>query len=385
MNNPFFLGLLFFPVLFGCSGSLHTGGQRTVHAEVRKASDPGNGTYRIENEWVRLADGRSETEIVPGASSKTITTLFAQPVYGELAGNGDVDAVLLLAQQSGGSGSFFYVSVALNVGGSYQGTNAVFLGDRIAPQKIEIRTGRIIVLYKDRRPDEPMVATPSVSKTKRLRIEDGRLEEIPPASEGDRLEQGWVTIGHEVRSFLPCRQTAQRWLLGDSPALPEIMAAYPEVLPDSPPYSPLFMVLAGVSAPRPEDSFANDYGGTFRAGQLVEADPLGRCRSELIVVESPAPGERISAPFKVTGKARGSWYFEGDFPLLLTDAVERVLAQGFATAQSPWMTQEWVPFAGALDLQKSPAQGWGWLILKKDNPSDRPELDDAVAIPVLLN
>ena len=51
-----------------------------------------------------------------------------------------------------------------------------------------------------------------------------------------------MTIGHEVRSFLPCRETAQRWLLGDSPALPEIMAAYPQALPESPPYSPLFMV-----------------------------------------------------------------------------------------------------------------------------------------------
>ena len=384
MKPLFFLGLLFFPLLFGCAISLHDGGRRTVYAEVQNTSPPENGTYLIENEWVRIADGRAETETAPGASSKTVTTLFAQPVYGDLDGNGEADAALLLIRKGGGSGSFFYVSSTLNVDGAYQGTNSVFLGDRIAPQNIEIRSGRIIVLYKDRRPDEAMVATPSVSKTKRLRLEAGRLKEIPPASEGDRLEQGWVTIGHEVRSFLPCRETEQRWLLGDSPALPEIMATYPQALPDSPPYSPLFMVLAGVSASRPEDGFGNDYGAAFRASQLVEADPRGHCRSELIVVENPAPGQRIDAPLKVVGKARGSWYFEGDFPLLLTDAVGRVLAQGFATAQSPWMTMEWVPFTGVLDVQKPHAQGWGWLILKKDNPSDQSELDDTVVIPVLL-
>ncbi len=384
MKTLFFFGLLFFPLLFGCAISLHDGGRRTIHAEVQNTSPPENGTYQIENEWVRLADGRAETETVPVASSKTVTTLFAQPGYGDLDGNGEADAALLLIRQAGGSGSFFYVSAALNVDGAYQGTNSVFLGDRIAPQNIEIRSGRIIVLYKDRRPDEAMVATPSVSKTKRLRFEAGRLEEIPPASEGDRLEQGWVTIGHEVRSFLPCRGTEQRWLLGGSPALPEIMATYLQALQDSPPYSPLFMVLAGVSASRPEDGFGNDYGAAFRASQLVEADPRGHCRSELIVVENPVPGQRIDAPLKVVGKARGSWYFEGDFPLLLIDAVGQVLAQGFATAQSPWMTKEWVPFTGVLDIQKPHAQGWGWLILKKDNPSDQPELDDTVVIPVLL-
>lgn len=384
MTNSLFLGLLFLPVLFGCSGPQHSGEQRDAHAEVRKALNPENGTYRIENEWVRLANGRAETMIVPGTSSKTITKLSAQPVYGDLDGNGDLDAVLLLVQQDGGSGSFFYLSAALNLNGSYQGTNAVFLGDRIAPQAIEIRTGRIVVLYSDRRPNEPMVDTPSVSKTKRLHIKYGRLEEIPSASEGSRLEQGWVTIGHEVRSFLPCREKAQRWLLGDSLALPEIMAVYQQTLADLPPYAPLFMVLTGVSAPRPEDGFGNDYGAAFRADKLLEADPRGYCRNELIVVESPAPGERIATLLKVTGKARGAWYFEGDFPLLLTDAAGQILGQGFATAQGPWMTKDWVSFTGILDVPKSHDQGWGWIILKKDNPNDRPELDDAVAIPILL-
>ncbi|WP_175498349.1 Gmad2 immunoglobulin-like domain-containing protein [Desulfuromusa kysingii] len=242
------------------------------------------------------------------------------------------------------------MSSALNVGGDYQGTNAVFLGDRIAPQSVEIRSGSIIVLYKDRRADEAMVTMPLISKTKRLSFEAGRLKEIFPADEDNQLEQGWVTIGHEVRSFLPCRKTEQHWLLGDSPALPEIMATYQQALSDFPPYPPLFMMLAGVSAPLPEDGFGNDYETAFRANQLVEADPQGHCRSEFIVVESPAPSQHINASIKVGGKARGSWYFEGDFPLLLTNAAGQVLAQGFATAQSPWMTNEWVPFTGVLGL-----------------------------------
>lgn len=384
MNNLFILGLLLLPLLFSCSSSLNNSGQKTVHAEEQKTSNIENGTYRIENKWVRLVDGRAETEIVPGVASKTITTLFASTEYGDLNGDANADAALLLVQQGGGSGSFFYVSAALKAGGGYQGTNAVFLGDRIAPQKFGIKNGIINVLYNERLPDEPMVATPSVSKTKRLRIKGDRLEEITPPREDERLEQGWVIIGHEVRSFLPCREKTQHWLLGDSPALPEIMAAYSQSRQDLPPYLPHFMVLAGVSASPPEDGFGNDYGAAFRAKHLVAADPQGHCRSELIVVDNPAPGTRIITPLKVTGKARGLWYFEGDFPLLLTDAMGRVLAKGFATAQGPWMTKDWVPFTGTLNIQKHQIQDWGWLILKKDNPSDRPELDDAVAIPVIL-
>ena len=204
-------------------------------------------------------------------------------------------------------------------------------------------------------------------------------------SEDSQHVSGWVVIGHEVRSFQPCRDNLSHWLNGDSPALSEIMTAYNQTLPDSLHYAPKFMTLAGTSQPKSDAGFAQDYPATFRASQLVAVDPQGYCRNENIEVERPLPGERTGEALSVFGKARGAWYFEGDFPLLLTDAAGRVLARGFATAQDPWMTSDWVPFVGILPNPEVHTGSWGWLILKKDNPSDRVELDDAVAIPVLLN
>ncbi len=103
---------------------------------------------------------------------------FGAPVYGDLDADGDRDAVMLIQQNSQGSGTFYYVAVATNVDGSYEGSNAVFLGDRIAPQNVEIREdGLIIANYADRNPGEPFTTQPSRGVSKYLRIEGGELKE----------------------------------------------------------------------------------------------------------------------------------------------------------------------------------------------------------------
>ena len=49
------------------------------------------------------------------------------------------------------------------------------------------------------------------------------------------------------------------------------------------------------------------------------------------------------------------------------------------------MTKRFVPFEGTLTFEKPAAGGPGTLVFKKDNPSDRPELDDSLELPVYLN
>jgi hypothetical protein len=68
--------------------------------------------------------------------------------------------------------------------GRYQGTNAVLLGDRIAPQTTEIRDGgMLIVNYVERKPGEPMTTRPSMGVSKYLKVEGTMLVEIqPPAT-----------------------------------------------------------------------------------------------------------------------------------------------------------------------------------------------------------
>lgn len=110
-------------------------------------------------------------------------------------------------------------------------------------------------------------------------------------------------------------------------------------------------------------------------------------KADLIRLTSPLPGAEIMSPVTITGEARGNWYFEASFPIYLTDWDGKIIAQGIATAQSEWMTTNFVPFKATLTYNLADAGAYsnrGTLILKKDNPSGLSEHDDALEIPVLL-
>lgn len=142
---------------------------------------PAAPTFLIEGQPIQLADGRAETDAAPGAASKTVTQYFGNVATGDLSGDGAPDIAFLLTQSRGGSGTFYYVVATLVAAdGSYQGTNAVLLGDRVAPQTTEIRDGVLIVNYAERRPNEPMTTQPSLGVSKYLRVEGTTLVEVPP-------------------------------------------------------------------------------------------------------------------------------------------------------------------------------------------------------------
>jgi hypothetical protein len=111
----------------------------------------------------------------------------------------------------------------------------------------------------------------------------------------------------------------------------------------------------------------------------------------LIVLTSPQPNEYIGSPITITGKARGNWYFEASFPVVLTDWDGRIIAEKFATARGPWMTEDFVPFTVTFSFESPYHTGdpdfmrRGSLILKRDNPSGLPEHDDALEIPIMFN
>ena len=69
---------------------------------------------------------------------------------------------------------------------------------------------------------------------------------------------------------------------------------------------------------------------------------------------------------------------------MLQNPEGEVIARSFCAARGEWMTQEFVPFEGSLQFNSPSSGGRGVLVLKKDNPSDRPELDDALEIPVFF-
>lgn len=131
-----------------------------------------NTTFTIDGKSVTLVNGVSEIPTAPGSASKIITRYFGNDATGDLTGDGLPDTAFLVTQDTGGSGIFYYVVVAIQTTSDYKNTNAFFIGDRIAPQSTYIPAGsqELQVNYAERKPGEPMTAQPSVGTTLFLKV-----------------------------------------------------------------------------------------------------------------------------------------------------------------------------------------------------------------------
>jgi hypothetical protein len=140
-----------------------------------------NGTYLIDGQSITLVNGVAETESAPGSASKQVTSFFGNEVKIDLNADGLSDSAFLLQQENGGSGTFYYVVTAIKTTDGYVGTNAIFLGDRIAPQSTNIdpnNPSQFIVNYADRKAGEAMSSQPTVGISKTFKLENGSLVEV---------------------------------------------------------------------------------------------------------------------------------------------------------------------------------------------------------------
>ncbi len=160
------------------------------------ATDYKNATYVIDGTLVTLKDGESQVQI-SNSSSKVITRYFGNELFKDLNADGRDDAIFLLTQESGGTGIFYYVVAALNTETGYVGSQALLLGDRIAPQTTESGPSKeIIVNYADRAAGEAMTTQPSLGKSLRLILDINTMQfgEVAADFEGE-ADPNSMTLG----------------------------------------------------------------------------------------------------------------------------------------------------------------------------------------------
>ena len=143
-----------------------------VESDSLSPLDVRNATYTIEGQSVTLVDGASQVAI-PNSSVVVKTAVLEGPAFADLNEDGINDAVVILRQETGGSGVFFYVFALLSKGNSSTGvaTNAIMIGDRIHIQSIDIdQPGAVSVTILDRKDTDPYTATPTVEKTFQFKV-----------------------------------------------------------------------------------------------------------------------------------------------------------------------------------------------------------------------
>jgi len=117
-----------------------------------------NVEYRgIYEQVVRLTDGSYEGEpFVEGGASRPTVNLTDPHAFGDLNGDGVDDAVVVLVERSGGSGSFVYLAAMINQDGAPENVATQSLGDRAQVRSITIAGSDISVDMVTHGPDDPM-------------------------------------------------------------------------------------------------------------------------------------------------------------------------------------------------------------------------------------
>lgn len=160
-----------FAVACGTSTGAGSGSGATV-----QAPDPRNATYRIDKDVLTITNGKLEREAAPGSATKIVTTVTDTQATGDLDGDGRPDTAVVLVNQPGGTGSFYYLAVLLNGSSGVSATPATLLGDRIAVTSLRLDGKTLVVDLLDHASGQPMAASPTVAVTKRFVVDAGALK-----------------------------------------------------------------------------------------------------------------------------------------------------------------------------------------------------------------
>ena len=141
----------------------------TAPVLVKESHD---GTYTIAGHMITLKNGYAEMEAAPGSASKVITRYFGNDVAADFDLDGRQDLAFIVTQDTGGSGMFYYVVALLNKANGVVGTHAALLGDRIAPQTLELRgKNTLIANFAERKKGESFSVPPSIGRSLYLRLD----------------------------------------------------------------------------------------------------------------------------------------------------------------------------------------------------------------------
>ncbi len=134
-----------------------------------------NGEYEFYGGGLRFIDGKAEKTVVTHGMAQ-MTAIIREDfpfAWGELNGDEQLDAALLLTEKSEvGKTTGHYLAVSLG-GEQRRGTNIVFVGEDVMPQQLVIKDHKVVLRYLGEKND----AGPGMLRERCYQIKEGRLQE----------------------------------------------------------------------------------------------------------------------------------------------------------------------------------------------------------------
>lgn len=157
---------------------LSAGNKEPQRLTSRKLT-PDKSCFTFDGKVICLNNGISEKKADVNSAGKIITRYTGTNSTGDLNGDGKNDMIVILTQETGGSGTFYYAAVISSENNKYRGSNAVFLGDRIKIKRIEIDKGVAVISYLGHPKNESMASNPTKEFSMKLQFKSGVLSAEP--------------------------------------------------------------------------------------------------------------------------------------------------------------------------------------------------------------
>ena len=218
----------------------------------------------IYAEPIQLQDGRylGQPFVTGGASRPTVTLLPKPSAHVDSDVDGEREWLVVLAESSGGSGTFYYLAVMRQRGVGFRSRATVLIGDRVEIERISLDGATVRVDLLAAGDDDP-ACCPSEARTKRWQWVDDALHPVTRFV-------GHLVYGHESREFVSCG--GQRYWVADASG-GDLRRTYEAVIRS--PYQPLFVEVSGSRLPAPDAAFAATYEEQLRVAALHRVETEG--------------------------------------------------------------------------------------------------------------
>lgn len=137
------------------------------------------GYAGIYDEVVNLSNGVYQGEPISAdsVSRPTVTLMDRLVARGDLNGDGADDAAVILMENSGGTGVFYYLAPVLNLDNQPASPTSVLLGDRVEIKSMVISQGQIVTEIVTQGPDDALCC-PTLLLRQSFELQGNQLVEV---------------------------------------------------------------------------------------------------------------------------------------------------------------------------------------------------------------